>query len=209
MFALMLVGFAIADIGVVVVAVTRYPAFFSQPGARLAIAEPIVALVVCAGSVTLVGWKREKHLHTIFKVAAICGVIAAAFEALNIAIENSTANSPAITLGLMVGIFLSWGIAGFGAKRTSGDFRSAILAAVLSAAICMLLAVTVGFTLELLLQPPDPSSVATWAEYKRSGWTDPRAFAIANTFDSGFTHLIEAPFVAILTGIVGSFLAGE
>jgi len=208
-FVLMLVACAIADVGIVVVALTRYPAFFLQPGARLMVAEPLSALALCTGLVSWAGWKPERRWRTLFKIAASCGIIGAALEALNIAVENSSANSPAITLGLMFGLFLSWGFAGSRAKRTTGEFRSGILAAILSAAICMLLAVTFGCVFELLLHPPDSSSVATWTEFQRSGWTDPRAFAIANTLDAGFTHLIEAPFVAILTGIVGSVLVGN
>jgi hypothetical protein len=43
-------------------------------------------------------------------------------------------------------------------------------------------------------------------DYVRSGWTDVRAFAIANTFDAGFTHLVEAPVIAATLGALGSGL---
>jgi hypothetical protein len=71
----------------------------------------------------------------------------------------------------------------------------------------MLIAVTAGFLMEFFLVPPDPAYVATWGEFKRSGWTDARAFALANTLDSGFTHLVIAPIVAGIFGGVASLLA--
>jgi hypothetical protein len=70
----------------------------------------------------------------------------------------------------------------------------------------MLISVATGFLFELLLSPPDPVYVATWAEFKRSGWADPRAFGVANTLDSGFTHLLIAPIVATVVGALGSLL---
>jgi hypothetical protein len=44
-------------------------------------------------------------------------------------------------------------------------------------------------------------------DYLRSGWTDVRAFAIANTFDAGFTHLVEAPVIAAVLGALGGGIA--
>jgi hypothetical protein len=71
----------------------------------------------------------------------------------------------------------------------------------------MLIAVAAGFLIELFLVPPRPEYVSTWPEFKRSGWTDPHAFGVANTLDSGFTHLIIAPVVALVFGDVASLLA--
>jgi len=71
----------------------------------------------------------------------------------------------------------------------------------------MLIAVAAGFVVQFFVAPPDPAVISIWAEYKRSGWTDARAFGIANTLESGFTHLVVAPIVATLFGSLGSFLA--
>lgn len=71
----------------------------------------------------------------------------------------------------------------------------------------MLIAVTGGFVVEFFVSPPEPAYVATWAEFKRSGWTDARAFALANTLESAFIHLVVAPFVALFTGGLGCLLA--
>ena len=84
--------------------------------------------------------------------------------------------------------------------------RDGILTAIASAEICMLIAVAGGFFVELLVVPPNPALVSTWAEFKRSGWTDPYAFGLANALDSGFTHLLIAPVVALIFGSVSSLL---
>jgi len=198
------IALALVNLGVVAVALARHPAFFSEPGARLTAAGSVAAMAACAAAIGWAGNGRRRA--ALFEIAVIFGCIGAALEVLNIAIENSMGNRAAITLGFMLLVFLSWGAAGFRATTALGTLRSGVSAAVLSALICMLLAVTAGFLFELLLRPPDASSVATWAEFKRSGWTDVRAFAIANTLGAGFTHLVVAPFIAILFGCAGSLL---
>ena len=70
-----------------------------------------------------------------------------------------------------------------------------------------LIAVAAGFAIEFFIAPPDPAVVSMWAEYRRSGWTDSHAFGLANTLDSGFTHLFVAPIVAMVFGGIGSLLA--
>ena len=102
--------------------------------------------------------------------------------------------------------FLLWTIAAVLATRHTNTIRSGLLTAVLSAALCMTLSVATGFLVELFLRPPSTASVATWPEFLRSHWTDPRAFAIANTFDSAFSHLLFAPIVAALLGSLASAL---
>jgi hypothetical protein len=71
----------------------------------------------------------------------------------------------------------------------------------------MLIAVAAGFIVQFLLAPPEPAYVSTWAEFQRSGWTDARTFGVANTLDSGFTHLVIAPIVALFFGGLASFVA--
>jgi hypothetical protein len=70
----------------------------------------------------------------------------------------------------------------------------------------MLVAVAAGFVVEFFIATPDVGAIQTWQEFKRSGWTDARAFGVANTLDSGFTHLLIAPVVASLFGLGGSLI---
>jgi hypothetical protein len=130
---------------------------------------------------------------------------------MNIGVENAApaaAHGPAVSIGFMAIIFLLWGIGGARTVRSGESIRAGMATAVLSAGICMLIAVAAGFMIEFFIAPPDPVAVSGWAEFRRSGWTDAHAFGIANTLDSGFTHLIIAPIVAMIFGGVGSLLAG-
>lgn len=105
---------------------------------------------------------------------------------------------------LLICTFLLWGLAGFKASQRAGDLRSGALASFWSATVTMLVVVLFGFLLEFYLATPKPEYVATWGEFKRSGWTDIHAFTIANTLDSAQSHLIAGPIIgAIFGGLAG------
>ena len=81
--------------------------------------------------------------------------------------------------------------------------KHGLLTAIASAAVCMLIGVAGGIWLEMFIAPTNPAIVASWQEFKRSAWTDPAAFQIANTLDSAFGHLLLAPLVATIFGVIG------
>ncbi len=199
----------VADLGMIVIAVARYPAFFSQPGARLFELEPICALVVYAVAVFCFAQPRGAIWNTLRTTAVVFGLLTGTFEVVNMGIENGipfSLHGPAFQIGSMLTIFTLWGVAGGRTARALRSKRAGLLAAVSSAGICMLIGVTAGFVIQLFLVPPAPAYVATWAEFKRSGWTDARAFGLANTLDSGFTHLVIAPVVAVIFGGIATML---
>jgi hypothetical protein len=188
----------------------RYPAFFAQPGAQIVVIEPVCALVAYSVAIVLAARLRGTFWEAIQKTATICGILSGSIEIIDIGIENGIpfkVGGPVLQLVFMLAAFALWGIAGFAATRKLGSFKAGLLAAIGSAGICMLAAVTAGFLIELLLAPPAPAYVSSWAEFQRSGWSDARAFGIANTFDSGFTHLLAAPVVATVLGSIASLLA--
>jgi hypothetical protein len=198
-----------ADAGLGALAVARYPAFFEQHSAGVYLLELCVVLFLYVVATVFLFRVRGGVWNTILANASVFGVITGILETVNIGIENSgiaAAHVPAFPIGFMVTVFSLWGIAGARTVRAGNSIRAGIASAVLSAGICMLIAVAGGF-LELLVAPPDPAGVSTWAEYRRSGWTDPRAFGVANTLDSGFTHLVIAPIVAAVFGGIGSVFA--
>jgi len=197
-------------VGLAVTAVVRYPAFFSQPSARLYLFAPIGALLVYAVAIFLVSRTRALSWDAVLKTATVFGVLTGILEIVNIGIENvipSSISGPRIALGFMFVVFTLWGVAGFRAAKSVGSFGAGLLAAIISACICMPIAVAAGFAVQFFLAQPDAAQIATWAEYRRSGWTDARAFRLANTLESGLTHLIVAPVVATLFGGLGSLLA--
>jgi len=189
--------------------VARYPAFFEQRSAVVYLLELGGILLVYAVTTVFLFRVRGGAWNVILTNASVFGVVTGVLAIVNIGIENSdvaAVHIPAFPIGFMVTVFLLWGVAGVRTVGSGNSIRAGIAGAVLSAGICMLVAVAGGF-LELLIAPPDPAGVSTWAEYRRSGWTDPRAFGVANTLDSGFTHLVIAPIVAAVFGGIGSVLA--
>jgi hypothetical protein len=131
-------------------------------------------------------------------------------DVLNIAVENGipiALHIPALTIAVMLTLFGSCAVAGFRTTRALGSTGAGVFAAVASAGFCMLVAVAGGFATQFFIHPPEPAYVSTWAEFKRSGWTDPRAFGLANTLDSALTHLVIAPNVALVFGGGASLLA--
>ena len=196
--------------GMVALAVARYPALLEQPSALLYLLELLGILFLYTVATAFLFRVHGRVWNTMLANAIAFGVITGVLEIFNIGLENlapAEARIPALSIGFMVIVFSLWGIAGARTARLGNSTRAGIATAVLSAGICMLLAVAGGFFIELLVAPPDPAVVSTWAEYRRSGWTDPRAFGLVNTLDSGFTHLVIAPIVAAVFGGIGSVLA--
>ena len=209
-FAFALIGLIVINLGMIALGVTRYPALLLQSGARTFVAEPIGVLVAYAIAVVCIARTQGTYCDEILRTAIIFGLLGGTLEIINIGIENSlpfAVRGPALQIVFMLSVFTSWGIAGFRMACSLGSIRAGLLAGVYSAGICMLIAVAAGFLIQFFLVPPRPEYVSTWSEFKRSGWTDPHAFGIANTLDSGFTHLIIAPVVALVVAGVASLLA--
>jgi hypothetical protein len=209
-FALGLLILIAVSVGMAAIAVGRYPAFLLQPGARIFLFEPIGALLVYAVGIFLLSRAQGSYWDAIRKTAMVFGVLTGMLEILNIGIENGIPflmSGPRVALGFMLVVFTLWGVAGFRTAKSLGSVGAALLAAIASAGICMLIAVAAGFAVQFFVAPPDPAQISIRAEYQRSGWTDPRAFGLANTLESGFTHLVVAPIVATLFGGVGALLA--
>jgi len=198
----------VANLTMIAVAVAQYPPFFYQPGARIFVLESASVLVAYAVAALWIGRSKSASWDAILRVATLFGILGGIVETLNIALENviPAVPTPALPIAFMLVIFTSWGVAGFRAARSLNSVRGGVLTAVSSAAICMLLAVAAGFVLQFFVARPEPAYISTWAEFKRSGWTDARAFGLANTLDSAFTHLLVAPGVALVFGGVASFL---
>lgn len=206
----MLFSLITVNAGMAALALARYPAFFEQHSALVYVLELAGILFLYAVATVFLFRVSGRVWDTILSNASVFGVITGVLEVVNIGLEDTAAGaarSPILSIGFMVILFSLWGVAGARTVRSGNSTRAGVATSVLSAGICMLLAVAGGFLIELLVTPPDTAAVSMWAEYKRSGWTDPRAFGLANTLDSGSTHLFIAPIVAAVFGGVGSVLA--
>jgi len=199
----------VVDMALSSVAVVRYPALLQQHLALLYLLEPAAILLVYAiGTIYLAKAKRDLW-SSIRRNATVFGLVTGAIELVNLGLENlapTFASGPVVSIGFMLLVFVLWGVGASWSVRSSKSVGAGILTAITSAGICMLIAVAGGFVVELLVAPPNAALVSTWAEFKRSGWTDPYAFGLANALDSGFTHLLIAPVVALIFGGVASLL---
>jgi hypothetical protein len=210
-FAVALLVLIASAMAMATIAVTRYPAFLAQPSARTFLLEPLLAFVTYAVAIVFTAVRmRGANSDTVLRNAALFGSATGVIEIANIAIENGipfAVRGPALQIAMMILIFAVWGFAGFRTSKVLCSIRSGILTSVFSAGICMLIAVAMGFAMEFFLVPARPDYVATWGEFQRSGWTDARAFGIANALDAGFSHLVIAPIIASVFGSLAAWLA--
>ena len=206
-FAFVLLVLIAVSIGMAVAAVERSPGWVAHPGAATILRETWLMLVVYAGVIVVVIANRGEEWDEELRNAALFGGIAGLIEAANVALENHESGAIRGTALPVIGmllIFSLWGLAGARTARDLHHFRPGVIAAVMSAGVCMVIAVMAGFAMELYISPPRPDYIETWAEFQRSGWLDAHAFGIANTLDSGFTHLWMGPVIALGVGAVGA-----
>ena len=208
-FAFILVVMIAASIAMAIAAVERSPGWIAHPGAATILRATWLALVVYAGAIVIVVANRGEEWDEELQNAAIFGTIAGVIDIINLSLEHAGFGQSfvtALSLASMLVLFLIWALAGARTARDLNHFRPGVIAAVMSSGVCMVIAVTAGFALELFIAPPRPDLISTWPEFERSGWLDPQAFGIANTFDSGFTHLWMGPLIALAVGSLGAWL---
>jgi hypothetical protein len=142
--------------------------------------------------------------------AAVVGLVLGALEVVNISVETfaglSGAANLATTAPLILGPFLVWSVVAGWAARATGSLRTGLLASVWSAMVTMVIGVTYGFVLALAVPGRLADDLVNDPDYLRSGWTDVKAFVLANTFDNGFTHLLGGLIVGSVVGLIGSLI---
>jgi hypothetical protein len=206
-FAFVLVVMIAASIGMAVAAVERSPVFLGEPSARAFLFKVVLMLVAYAGAIVTVVANCGDEWDLEMRNAALFGSIAGVVEGLIVALENgsgSVVQNPVVQLAGMLAAFALWAVAAGRTAKELGHFNAGVIAAVMSAGVCMVIGVTTGLAIELFIAPPLPSHIATWAAFKRSGWTDAQAFGIANTLNSGFVRLWMGPVIAMLVGSLGA-----
>lgn len=146
------------------------------------------------------------------RTGVMVGLVTGVAWLVNLLIETfvglSGVPSLVATAPLLLGGFALWGVAGAIARRRTGSLAAGLSAAVIAAMTCVAVTLVLGFTLPFLALPTLARNIDGSPEYLASGWHDLSAFAVANTLDAGFTHLLVAPIVAVVTGFIGAGLAG-
>jgi hypothetical protein len=199
-----------ADVALIAACVIGYPAFLNQRGNVAYLAEPVVLLVVYAVVVLAATRSASVDRWRVLRAAALVGLALGALETVNISVETFTGLSDAANLAttapLILGPFLVWSVVAGWAARASGSLGLGLLAAVWCAMVTMVLGVTYGFVLALATPGRLAHDLVNDPDYRRSGWTDVKAFVLANTFDNGFTHLLGGLIVASVVGLIGSLI---
>ncbi|MDP9049282.1 MAG: hypothetical protein M3O31_00955 [Acidobacteriota bacterium] len=199
----------VSSLLMIAVAVRRYPELWLQHGSLVYVLEPVCALVIYAVAFVWIARTHGPWWDVVLRNALPIGLIAALVDVTGLTFESGLFRSPtgaALQISVMLTTFLLWGFAGWRAARALQSSWAGVLASVISAGVCATIAVTAGFVIEFFIAPPSPAYVVLWGEYQRSGWTDARAFGLANTLDSGFSHLTLSLIVAAVFGVIASMI---
>jgi hypothetical protein len=162
--------FIALNAGMAAFALSGYRAFFGQHSALLFVVELAVILFLYAVATAFLVRVRGEAWNKILTNATVFGGITGALEIINMGLENAAptaTHSPAVSIGAMAVVFLLWGVAGARTVRSGNSIRSGMATSVLSAGICMLIAVAAGFAIEFFIAPPDPAVVSMWADLRR------------------------------------------
>jgi hypothetical protein len=199
------------DMALIIGAFFSYAPLRSEPGAWGYLWYALLPLPAYAGALFWLRRASSAAAVGAVPIVAQLGGIGALLEIISIAVETFVPLPSGLmgvfSLGSMLALFSLWGYAGFRATRAAGLIGSGLLAAVGTAMVGVLTAVAFGMALGLTARPRLATWLAGSAEYTRSGWTDLRAFAVANQLDSASSHLVLAPIVAALCGSLGLGLA--
>jgi len=204
------VGVAVTDVLLVVVLAVSHPGFWRQPGALAYLVPVLVMLAVYVAGAVVVVVRPELAPLASLRAGGAAGLVLGGVEVVNIAVETFSGltgtTNLAVTAPLILGPFVVWGWVAACQARRVATVRAGLTAAYAVAMVTMLVGVTFGLVLVAL----DPERVARALvgdpDFARSGWTDVNAFALANTFDNAFTHLLGALVVATVVGGIGTAL---
>jgi hypothetical protein len=198
------------DLALIIGRVLFYNPIWAQPGALLFVLEPVVLLLAYAGIMVAAtaNPSADRLLALRYGVATglITGIMWIANLSLEVFTDLSGLASILSTAPFLLGAFVLWGVASALVAWRTGSVGSGVLAAIWSGMTCVLVTITFGFSLTYTSLPRLEQILATDPDFIRSHWTDQRAFAIANSFDSGFSHLLGALLIGTLVGTIGSYI---
>jgi hypothetical protein len=184
----------------------------AKPGGQRYVIAALAGLVGYAVAVTALTASTRSEVGTARRIGVLVGAVTAAMWLINLAVETFAGLSGwlnlAATAPLLLGGFAFWGVAGALAGRRTGTLRAGVLAAVYAAMTCVAITLIFGFSLPYFALARLAHNIDGSPEYLSSGWHDLHAFAIANTLDAGFMHMLVAPVVAVVTGTLGAVAAG-
>jgi hypothetical protein len=186
------------------------PAFFSMPDSLGYVVAPAVLLAAYGATGLVLLAKRSEAGRSAVRIGSRLGILTGVLWMINLAMETfatlATPLAALISSAFFVTAFLLWGLAGFLTARETRSLGYGLAAAVWSAMLTVLMTVTFGFLLMDVALPHLASQEITDPDFVRSQWNSVTLFAIANTLNAGFSHLLEAPIIALVFGLMGSGL---
>lgn len=198
----------VIDLALLITAVLAYRPFLDQPRSAVYLLEPVAMLLVYAVAAWVMGHVATPDQRRVMRVAGIVGAATGALEVANISVETFTDLSGpgnlAATAPFILGPFAIWGLLGGWTARGTRSLGLGVLAALSAAMVTMVLGVTYGFVLVLAAPERLTRILGGDPDFIRSGWSDVRAYVLANAFDNGFTHLAGALLVGSVVGLLGS-----
>lgn len=197
------------NLGLIVVQVSLYRPLLTMPGALRFIVEPMIGLTGCGLFAWVSTSGKSVKLQEALWPATTWGIVGGALLAVHMALESfgrHIGENSWITLAFMFTTFLLWSVAGFIAARNTASAALGLLGGCWSGVVSVIMAVSFGFVL-MFFEVPSLDYVATWAEFKQSGWRDVHAFAIANSLEAGFTHLVAGLVLGTIFGAIGGGMA--
>ncbi len=193
--------------------VLLYQQLLAQPNAITYVLEPVLGLLAYAVATLWITSPADPARRIALREGTIIGLIGGVLFVINLASETFLdLPAPASlfsTAPFFLGTFALWGIAGYRASRQTNSVLPGIVAAIWSAMCTILITITFGFSLSYVALPRLQQILTNSPEYRRSGWDDLRAFAVANQFDAAFSHLITAVIIATILGTLGSLLGAS
>lgn len=186
-----------------------YSPLWSQPGALTYLLEPVVLLLVYAAITVWVTAVITSDRRWALFYGSVIGVVTGVLWIINLALEtfaDLSALGLLATAPFLLGGFVLWGAAGFHTARRTGSVSSGLLATIWSAMICVLMTIAFGLLLTYTSLPHLEHQLVADPDFLRSNWRDLRAFAIANSFDSAFSHLLGGLLIGIIVGAMASCL---
>jgi len=178
----------------------------AHPGGGRYLLAPLAAFVAyaTAAAVTARKTRARPWLPTAVQVGMMAGAMTGAMWVVSLTVETFAGLSGwpniAATAPLLLGAFAVWAAAGALAGKRTDSFAAGVLAAVFGAMLCVMITIGFGLTLVYLALPTLARNINGSPEYLASHWNDLHAFAIANTLDAAFQHLLIAPLIAAITG---------
>jgi hypothetical protein len=187
--------------------ILQYPLIVSEAGV-LSLLAPVFMLLLYGVFAIRATHEPSQARSSALKSGTVFGLLVGLTFIVTISVENfvdmNRQVSTISTLGFMFLIFLIFAYAGWHGTNESSQLSLGIFTSVWSAMIGVVIALLFGFAINFLFTQRLEQNLQASAEFLRSGSRDLETFTFWNTLDSAFSHLLEAPIIAVVLGILGS-----